>query len=165
MAEARSYKLDLSDLSREGDVSITQQLVDLISAAIESGELEPGAKLPPTRELAAAAGVNHLTAARVYRKLAELGYVTAQVGRGTFVRTLAPAGSAAHGDDWQIYALPPDDVSYSEQVLADTFSLGGRDDVLSLATGWPAPSTYPTRELAAIAADVFEEVGGNALSY
>src|SRR5829696_1230815 len=165
MPDSMSYKLDLSDLERDGDVSITQQLVDRFSAAIEGGQLQPGANLPPTRELAAEAGVNHLTAARVYRKLAELGYVTAQVGRGTFVRTLAPAGSAAHGDDWQIYALPPDDVSYSEQVLADTFSLGDRDDVLSLATGWPAPSTYPTSDLAAIAADVFEEVGGNALSY
>ena len=42
--------------------------------------------------------MNHLTAARVYR-LAELGFVTASVGRGTFVRTLAPAGSAELGDD------------------------------------------------------------------
>ncbi|MEA2360902.1 MAG: 2-aminoadipate transaminase [Thermoleophilaceae bacterium] len=165
MPEAMSYKLNLSDLERDGGVSITQQLVDRFSAAIEAGELEPGSKLPPTRELAAAAGVNHLTAARVYRKLAELGYVTAQVGRGTFVRTLAPAGSASHGDDWQVYALPPDDTSYSERVLADTFSLANREDVISLATGWPAPSTYPTRELARIAADVFEEVGGEALSY
>jgi 2-aminoadipate transaminase len=155
----------LSDLDREGEVSITQQLVDRISAAIESGELEPGSKLPPTRELAAEAGVNHLTAARVYRKLAELGYVTAQVGRGTFVRALVPDGSASYGDDWQVYALPPDEVSYSEQVLADTFSQVGRDDVLSLATGWPAPRNYPTSELAQITADVFEEVGGEALSY
>src|SRR5215213_10534620 len=149
MAETMSHKFNLSDHEREGGVSITQQLVERFSAAIEAGDLAPGSKLPPTRELAAEAGVNHLTAARVYRKLAELGYVTAQVGRGTFVRTLAPAGSTAHGDDWQVYALPPDDTSYSEQVLADTFSLAGRDDVLSLATGWPAPSTYPTRELAA----------------
>ena len=133
MTDSMSYKLNLSDLQRDGDVSITQQLVDRFSAAIDSGELEPGAKLPPTRELAAEAGVNHLTAARVYRKLAELGYVTAQVGRGTFVRTLAPAGSASHGDDWQVYALPPDDISYSEQVLADSFSLAGREDVISLA--------------------------------
>jgi len=160
-----SYKLNLSDLDRAGGVSITQQLVDRFSAAIEAGELEPGSKLPPTRELAAEAGVNHLTAARVYRKLAELGYVTARVGRGTFVRTLAPASSASHGDDWQVYALPQDDISYSEQVLADTFSLAGREDVLSLATGWPAPSNYPTAELARIAADVFTEEGGNALSY
>ena len=165
MADSMSYKLDLSDLERDGDVSITQQLVDRFSAAIEGGQLEPGSKLPPTRELAAEAGVNHLTAARVYRKLAELGYVTAQVGRGTFVRTLAPAGSAAHGDDWQVYALPPDDISYSEQVLADSFSLAGREEVISLAVGWPSPSNYPTRELAAITADVFEQVGGEALSY
>ena len=121
MADSMSYKLNLSELKRDGDVSITQQLVDRFSTAIEAGELEPASKLPPTRELAAEAGVNHLTAARVYRKLAELGYVTAQVGRGTFVRALAPAGSAAHGDDWQVYALPSDDISYSEQVLADSF--------------------------------------------
>ena len=165
MPPTRSYKLDLSDLERDGDTSITQQLVDRFSAAIEAGELEPGSKLPPTRELAAEAGINHLTAARVYRKLAELGYVTAQVGRGTFVRALAPAGSAAHGDEWQVYALPPDEISYSEQVLADSFSLAGREDVISLAVGWPSPSTYPTEQLAAIAADVFEEIGGNALSY
>jgi 2-aminoadipate transaminase len=160
-----SYKLRLSDLERQGSVSITQQLVDRFSAAIEAGELEPGAKLPPTRELAAEAGVNHLTAARVYRKLAELGYVTASVGRGTFVRALAPAGSAEHGDDWQVYALPPDETSYAERILSDSFSLPGREDVISLATGWPAPGNYPTQELAAIAADVFAEVGGNALSY
>ncbi len=101
----------------------------------------------------------------MYRKLAELGYVTAQVGRGTFVRTLAPAGSAAYGDDWQVYALPQDDLSYSEQVLADTFSYAGRDDLISLAVGWPSPVNYPTAQLASIAADVFEEVGGEALSY
>src|SRR3954470_14370364 len=165
MGDTMSYKFDLSDLEREGEVSITQQLVNRISAAIESGDLEPGSKLPPTREVAAQAGVNHLTAARVYRKLAELGYVTAQVGRGTFVRTLAPAGSAAYGDDWQVYALPTDDLSYSEQVLADTFSYAGRDDVISLAVGWPSPDNYPTQQLASIAADVFEEVGGQALSY
>jgi DNA-binding transcriptional MocR family regulator len=160
-----SYKLDLSDLDREGASSLTQQLVDRFVRAIEAGELEPGAKLPPTRELAGEVGVNHLTAARVYRKLAELGYVTAQVGRGTFVRALAPAGAVAHGDDWQVYALPPEDVSYSEQILADTFSLAAGNEVISLATGWPSPSTYPTDELAGIAADVFAEEGGAALSY
>lgn len=160
-----SYKVDMSDLDRDSSVSITQQLVDRFSAAIESGELEPGTKLPPTRELAAEAGVNHLTAARAYRKLAELGFVTAQVGRGTFVRTLTPASSAVQGDDWQVYALPHNEISYSEQVLADTFSLAGRDDVVSLAIGWPAPSTHPIEELTQISADVFNEIGAKALSY
>ena len=44
-----SYKLDLSGIQREGEVSLTQQLVDRFAAAIESGDLEPGEKLPPTR--------------------------------------------------------------------------------------------------------------------
>jgi 2-aminoadipate transaminase len=160
-----SYKIDLSDLERDSAVSLTQQVVDRFAAAIESGELEPGEKLPPTRELAELVGVNHLTAARVYRRLAELGYVTASVGRGTFVRTLAPAGSAELGDDWQIYALPEHELTYSEQVLADVMSSAGQPDLISLAVGWPSPRLYPTDELARITADVFAEEGGEALSY
>jgi DNA-binding transcriptional MocR family regulator len=163
--DSRSYKINLSELERDGAISLTQQVVDRFAAAIESGELEPGEKLPPTRELAELVGVNHLTAARVYRRLAELGYVTASVGRGTFVRTLAPAGSTELGDDWQLYALPEHELSYSEEVLADVMSSGGQDDLLSLAIGWPSPSLYPTTELARITAEVFEEEGGGALAY
>ena len=160
-----SYKINLSELDRDGDTSLTQQVADRFAAAIEAGELEPGEKLPPTRELAELVGVNHLTAARVYRRLAELGYVTASVGRGTFVRSLTPAGSAELGDDWQLYALPEREPSYSEQVLADVMSSAGQDGLISLAVGWPSPRLYPTDELARITADVFAEEGGAALSY
>src|SRR5512144_1984921 len=97
-----SYKFDLSGLEREGGSSLTQQLVDRFAAAIEAGELAPGEKLPPTRQLAADVGVNHLTAARVYRRLAERGYVSASVGRGTFVRGLTPAAADERGEDWQV---------------------------------------------------------------
>src|SRR5919205_918357 len=140
---SRSYKIDLSELDRDGATSLTQQVVDRFAAAIERGDLEPGEKLPPTRELAELVGVNHLTAARAYRRLAELGYVTASVGRGTFVRTLAPAADERHGDDWQIYALPDRPLSYAEQVLADAFRLANQPGVLSMAIGWPSPLLYP----------------------
>jgi DNA-binding transcriptional MocR family regulator len=160
-----SYKLDLSDLIRGGEVSLTQQLVDRFAEAIESGELEPGEKLPPTRRLAEQVDVNHLTAARVYRRLAELGYVTASVGRGTFVRTLSPAVAIDQGDDWQLYALPQREPSYSQQVLADAFDLALEEGMISLSTGWPSPEHYPVADLARIAAEVFEEEGGEAISY
>src|ERR1051325_5987053 len=143
-----SYKIALSDLRRGGEVSLTQQLVDRFAAAIEAGELDPGEKLPTARALAEEAGITHLTAARVYRRLAELGYVTASVGRGTFVRTLAPAADERHGDDWQIYALPDRPLSYAEQVLSDAFHLPADSEVVSLATGWPSPELYPTEEIA-----------------
>ena len=85
-----SYKDELSDLDRDGERSLTQQLVDAIAAAIErasSGRV----RSPPTRELAELAGINHLTAVRAYRRLRELGLVSAHVGRGTFVREAATA--------------------------------------------------------------------------
>src|SRR4051812_11002243 len=160
-----SHKIDLSDLDRDGSTSITQQMVDLFTAAIEDGKLEPGEKLPTTRALAADAGVNHLTAARVYRRLAELGYVTASVGRGTFVRTLVPAASEEQGDDWQVWAMPDRPPTYSDQVTDDAFRLANEPGVISLSTGWPSPRLYPTEELAQITADVFREEGGAALSY
>lgn len=160
-----SYKIGLSDLERDGGTSLTRQLVERFAAAIDSGALAPGEKLPTTRALAAEAGINHLTAARVYRRLAELGYVTASVGRGTFVRSAPPAAAAEEGDEWQSYVLPERPMSYLESVVADAFRLPREPGMLSLSTGWPSPRTYPTPELARIAAEVFEEEGGEAISY
>src|SRR3954453_18409942 len=141
-----SHKLNLSDLEREGSVSVTQQLVDRFVEAIETSALEPGEKLPTTRALAADAGVNHLTAARVSRWLAELGYVTATVGRGTFVRSLVPAASEEQGDDWQVWAMPDRPATYSDQVTDDAFRLATDPDVISLSTGFPSPQLFPVEE-------------------
>ena len=160
-----SYKVDLTGLERDGDVSLTRQLADRFSEAIESGLLEPGEKLPPTRALAAEAGINHLTAARVYRRLAEHGYVTASVGRGTFVRSLVPAAAEERGDDWQTYVLPDRPMTYQDEILSDAFRFPAREGMISLATGWPSLEFHPSTDIAAIAAEVFEEQAERALSY
>src|SRR5918997_5877556 len=160
-----SNKLDLSHLQRDGAVSLTQQLVDRFVDAIETSALEPGEKLPTTRALAAEAGVNHLTAARVYRRLAELGYVTATVGRGTFVRSLVPAAAEEQGDDWQIWALPDLPQSYAMQVVDDAFRMATDPDVISLSTGFPSPRLFPHEDLARASAETWREEAGNAISY
>ena len=160
-----SYNFTLNDLDRDGGVSITQQLVDRVIEAIESGALEPGAKLPPTRALAADAGINHLTAARVYRRLAEEGYVTASVGRGTFVRALVPAAAEERGDDWQNFVLPDRPATYQEEILSDAFRLPAQEGMISLATGFPSPRFHPAQKLGEIARQVFDDEGVDALSY
>jgi DNA-binding transcriptional MocR family regulator len=160
-----SYKVDMTDLDRDSGVSVTRQIADRFAAAIEAGELEPGEKLPPTRALAAEVGINHLTAARVYRRLAEHGYVAAAVGRGTFVRALTPGADEEHGDDWQLLALPDRPPSYAEEALADAFAMARDRDVISLATGWPSPGFYPIEDMARITREVVAEEGPGAFSY
>ncbi len=153
-----SYNFGVIDLQREGETSITQQLTDHIAGLIDDGELTPGEKLPATRALAADAGINHLTAVRVYRRLAELGYVTAAVGRGTFVRRNVPAASAAastaENDDWQLGMLAPRTLSYADEMLRDSLHAPNIAGSIPLASGFPDPDLCPSAELAEIAAEI-----------
>ncbi len=65
-------------------------LVDEIAAAIASGRLKTGERLPPQRQFAYERGIAASTAARVYAELLRRGLAVGEVGRGTFV-----AGEAA----------------------------------------------------------------------
>src|SRR3954449_860292 len=164
-----SYKLELTDIDRGGAVSVTQQLVTRFTAAIDAGVLAPGERLPTTRALAELAGVNHLTAARVYRALAEQGYVTARVGAGTFVRTLPPSAALEapadpdEGDDWLPLVLPEHQPSFGSQTLLESFRLPDEPGIISLATGWADPALVPVDELSALSGEVFAESPATAL--
>lgn len=61
------------------------QILKQIKAAIVSGELEPGEKLPSMRALANSLNVSVLTTKRVYEELEKEGYIISQVGKGSFV--------------------------------------------------------------------------------
>jgi 2-aminoadipate transaminase len=159
-----SHKLNVLDLERDGEISLTQQLVTRIAQLVDSGELEPGARLPATRALAADAGINHLTAVRVYRRLAELGYVTAAVGRGTFVRRSAPPPPGAAGshalredDDWHHAMLAARPISYADEMLRASLHTPHTTDAISLGSGFPDPDLCPSAELAEIAAAIARE--------
>jgi GntR family transcriptional regulator len=84
--------MDLS-VERGSDVPVGTQLAWKLRAAIASGVLRPGDRLPAVRELATAAGVNVNTARAVYARLAEQGAIVSEHGRGTFV-TSAPGRGA-----------------------------------------------------------------------
>jgi DNA-binding transcriptional regulator YhcF (GntR family) len=85
--------LDL-ELERSSDVPLGTQLAWKLRAAIAGGAMRPGDRLPPVRELAAAAAVNVNTVRAVYARLAKQGVIVSEHGRGTFVAD-APGGGAA----------------------------------------------------------------------
>jgi len=64
----------------------SRRIADAVRALITSGELAPGDKLPSERELARRFGTARNTAREAIRLLTEEGLVTAQHGRGVFVR-------------------------------------------------------------------------------
>ncbi|MEM8840876.1 MAG: PLP-dependent aminotransferase family protein, partial [Pseudomonadota bacterium] len=62
-------------------------LADSICDAIQRGEISPGEKLPPVRDLAWNLGISPGAVARAYKLGVERGALEAVVGRGTFART------------------------------------------------------------------------------
>src|SRR3954452_7033463 len=146
-----SYTLDLSDIDRSAEESITAQIAQRIRATIEDGQLAAGDKLPSTRALAEEAGINHLTAVRVYRRLAEDGYVTAGGGRGTFVRSVPPPAAADDAGVWQHAVLPDLAPSYVAEVMAETMRMHRNPDTINMSVAWTAPELHPVAELRELA--------------
>ena len=61
------------------------RVADWIEARIKSGELKPGSRLPPERELAQETGVAYDTIRRAAVLLRERGLIITVHGRGTYV--------------------------------------------------------------------------------
>src|SRR5829696_5813361 len=79
-------------LDHRAEVPLGVQLDWAMRAAVASGRLTPGERLPALRELAAELGVNHNTLRAAVAKLEHEGLLESRHGTGTFVA----AGAAAH---------------------------------------------------------------------
>ncbi|EIX9182295.1 TPA: PLP-dependent aminotransferase family protein [Klebsiella pneumoniae] len=92
-------------------------VVDRYAQAIRSGQLPAGSRLPAHRTLAAGERISLATATRVYRELEEMGLVSGETGRGTFVRDLSlPPG---HGVDQQVVAADVVDLNFNYPSLPE----------------------------------------------
>ena len=80
----------LSSLGSDGGPKYAA-IADAIAAAVRSGELRPGERLPPQRELAARLGVDLTTVTRAYRLAAQAGLIEGAGKLGSFVRNDAVA--------------------------------------------------------------------------
>ncbi len=89
-------QLDLNQITvdRGAVASLAEQVYEAIESRIAGGVLTENSRLPTTRELAAALGVNRGTVQTAYRRLQERGLVEGRVGSGTVVRRHSPAVSA-----------------------------------------------------------------------
>ena len=69
---------------------LVDRLLSALERDIRAGELPPGLRLPPQRELAFFLGVSLGTVTKAYAEAERRGLTQATVGRGTFVAAPAP---------------------------------------------------------------------------
>src|SRR5690349_18219334 len=137
-------------LERDDDVPVFAAIARAIAAQVQRGRLRAGDRLPSTRELAEQLEVHRNTVVAAYRELSAEGWVTAGVGRGTFIaERLAEAPARArrreHAADRIGFSIPPSRVRPGP--------LGSREPVLDrrvigLHTGLPDPSSFPREAVA-----------------
>ena len=76
------------------------QVAEHIAARIEAGELQPGTRLPPERDVAVEYGVAYNTVRKSMEILRERGLIVTMQGRGTFVNE-RPASDLPHIRPWR----------------------------------------------------------------
>jgi GntR family transcriptional regulator len=76
--------------SAQPAIQPSREVAEYLRARIASGELRPGARIPPARQLAAERGVALSTAVRAVAELRNEGLIDTVHGRGSFVRVPAP---------------------------------------------------------------------------
>lgn len=83
----------------------TQRIYALLRERIARGEIPPGARLAPHRQLADELGVAPMTIRQVLARLEEEGLISREQGRGTFVRSPASPRILVVDDDPVVRAL------------------------------------------------------------
>lgn len=126
------------DKERRDEFPIYKQIADELVRLVEEGDLPPGSRLPTVRKLAEQLEVTRVTIHSAYGELRKRGYAEAVVGRGTFIKQVAPAAPRIFGVS--TVQLTPD------QAMADLSEIKEQPDIISLAMAEPDPALLPAKE-------------------
>ncbi len=137
-------------LRPEQSTPLYQQLYDYLRAAILSGQLAQGMKVPSTRTLADELGISRNTVLGAYDQLLAEGYLETIEGRGTFVTHVLPEQYLSSGTRLP-RAQPPaptaHHISRRAQAVVDAPTMseprGERRAHNAFQTGLPALDHFP----------------------
>lgn len=91
----RAGELELALGSRPAGATLQRWLCGELRAAILSGRIAAGGRLPSTRDFARQQGISRGTVLSVYEQLIAEGYLSGTTGRGTTVSSALPMTAAA----------------------------------------------------------------------
>lgn len=164
-------------IDKESDTPLYIQIRDLIQAAIRSGELSPGDRLPSVSALAKEIGVTQATIRRALQDLSDAGQACCQVGRGTFIQKPG-GGDSDGGASWnespvedrsagtrQLGSHNPLDLAARHlrmgvgKALRDIMTLADKPGIIHLTKGVPDPGMLPANFLAEITSETLDRDG------
>lgn len=155
-------------LTRETDQPLYLQVAEQLRRQIESGELSPQTRLPPSRILAKKLGVNRITIVNAYAELEAEGLVVSRVGSGTFVaaeqNNLTALFASPQPGQWRnpLIARRPRNAN---QMVAEMMRLARQPGVISFAAGSPPNEFLPVNDLRRALNEVLRRDGSAVLQY
>ncbi|MGC1379532.1 MAG: PLP-dependent aminotransferase family protein [Candidatus Baltobacteraceae bacterium] len=145
-SERRHELLESLSLEPSDPHPLYVQLADRVVEAIEGGRLSSGERLPAMRDLARELGCALVTVSQAYELLAARGRVISRAGKGTFVAT-PPETNEPFARRWE-----PDIGRFNRaqrlEGVTEQLTRATAPGAISLATGHPAPETFPLHDLA-----------------
>jgi DNA-binding transcriptional MocR family regulator len=131
--------------------------------AIEDERLHPGERLPAMRDLAPRLGCALVTVSQAYELLAVRGRVISRVGKGTFVAP-PPDRAAPFARRWE-----PDVGRFARaqrlEGVMEQLTRAAAPGAISLATGHPAPETFPLHDFGRAFARTLNDDPPEAMQY
>ena len=144
-------------LDRNKQQPLYHQLKTHLIRQIENGILKPGDRLPASRDLAKELGVGRISVLTAYEELKDEDYLTAQVGRGTFVAGIPPIRNGG----FALAGAGSDRQGSLHQLLGQA----SRPDVINFAQGTLPKSFLPVEKIQEILNKVLERDGAAAITY
>ncbi len=152
-------------LQPESDIPLYAQLRDQMRALVYSGELQPGDRIPASRELADELQIHRTTVATAYAELESEGLIEGFVGRGTYIsrrngpREFTPPPRAQGGPlRWE--AL------FADERAGDGLSRlmpQVADDTIAFISAKPSEGCFPIDDVRKCANEVLRREGRDIL--
>lgn len=134
----------MSDLvvSLASPVPVYEQIRAQVAAAVAVGTLQPGDRLPASRDLARDLGIAVGTVQRAYGELEAAGVVVSRRRTGTIVAPPSPAGAATGSS---VTSTPPAEIVTGAHALVAAARDAGLDDdaLLDVVRGAMAANRAP----------------------
>lgn len=157
-------------IDRESQIPLYQQIETHLRQSILSGQLAPGTRLPPTRQLAQQLGVNRITVESAYAGLEADDLIQSRRGSGSYVMAPSPLPEIPDqrgGAAWPLWQQELQAESAASPASQPTALLlaAGHPDAINLAGGSGDAQLFPVDEYRKVIQAVLRRDGMDALDY